>query len=61
MRQKSGLGLACNLDFAKGKELETKVKKFSKIVQVVRRGEQNCLTQTYHGLESVGRPLDDFG
>ena len=29
--QKSGSGLACSLDFAKGKELEAKVKKVSKI------------------------------
>ena len=48
--QKSGPGLACNLDFAKGKRLESKVKKFSKTVQVGRRGEQTCLTQTYHRL-----------
>ena len=31
MGQKSGHGLACNLDFTKGKELEPKVEKFSKI------------------------------
>ena len=30
--QKSGPGLACNLDFAKGKGLKPTVKKFSKIV-----------------------------
>ena len=29
--QKMGLWLACNLDFAKGKGLEPKVKKVSKI------------------------------
>ena len=29
--QKSGIGLTCNLDFAKGKGLEPKVKKFPKL------------------------------
>ena len=32
--------LACNLDFAKEKELEPKVKKVFKIVKIVRRGKQ---------------------
>ena len=31
--QKSGIGLTCNLDFAKGKRLEPKVKKFPKLFQ----------------------------
>ena len=31
--------LACNLDFANKKELELKVKKVSKIVEIVRRGK----------------------
>ena len=56
-----GPRLACNLDFAKGKGLKPKVKKCSKIFYVGRRGEQTCLTQTYHknwGL-GVGR-LDDY-
>ena len=43
-----GPRLACNLDFAKKKGLEQKVKKVSKIVQIGRRGEQTCLTQAYH-------------
>ena len=30
--QKSGLGMACNLDFAKLKRFELKLKKVSKIV-----------------------------
>ena len=54
---KSGLGFECNLDFAKGKGLEPKVSKFSK---VGRRDEQTCLTQTYHRRMSGGRPLGDF-
>ena len=33
--------LACNLDFAKEKELELKVKKVSKIVEIVRHGKQS--------------------
>ena len=32
--QKSGLGLACNLDLVKGKRLEPKVKKFPKLFTV---------------------------
>ena len=57
---KSEPGLACNLDFAKGKGLEPKVKKLSKIVQAGRRGEQTCLTQTYQRLRFGGRPLGNF-
>ena len=58
--QKSGPGLACNLDFAKGIGLESKVKKLSKIVQVGRRGERTSLTQTYQRPRSGGRLLGDF-
>ena len=58
--QKLGPGLACNLDFAQGKELKLKVKKFSKIVSVGIRNEQTCLTQTPHRLGSGGRPLGKF-
>ena len=36
-------GLACNLGFAKEKELEPKVKKISKIAYVGRGGEQTSL------------------
>ena len=38
--QKRGPGLACNLDFAKGKGFEPKVKKIFKIVKTRRLGEQ---------------------
>ena len=58
--QKSGPGLACNLDFAEGKGLEPKVENFSKIVKVERRGEQTGLTQTYHRLGHVILLLGDF-
>ena len=58
--QKLGPGLACNLDFAKGKYLNHKFKIFSKIVLVGRRGKLTCLTQTYQRLASEGRPLGRF-
>ena len=53
--QKPGPGLACNLGFAKEKELEPKVKKISKIVQVGRHSEQTSLVPTYHRWGSGGR------
>ena len=60
MGQKSGPGLACNLDFTKGKELEPKAKNFSKIGLIGRRGEQTCLTLTCHRLGSGGGLLGNF-
>ena len=57
--EKSGPGLAYNLDFAKGKDLNQKFR-FFQIVQVGRHGEQISLIQTYHRLGSGGRPLGDF-
>ena len=41
--QKPRPWLTCNLDFAKEKELEPKVKKVSKIVEIVRRGKQTIV------------------
>ena len=40
---KPRLWLACNLDFAKEIELEPKVKKVSKIVEIVQRGKQTVV------------------
>ena len=58
--QKLGTGLACSLDFAKGKGLEPKIKFIFRIVEVGRRGEHTCLTQTHHRLRYGGQPLGNF-
>ena len=50
-----GLGLACNLDFAEGKDLNQKLKRFPKLSKLGRHGEQTSLTQTYHRRESGSR------
>ena len=57
--QMSGLGWHVNRILPR-EGLEQKVEKVFKIVKVERRGEQTCLTQTYHRLGYGGRTLGDF-
>ena len=55
-----GLGWHVIWILLKENDLNQKLKKISKIVQVGRRGEQACLTQTYYRLRNGGRPLVKF-
>ena len=60
--QKPGPSLACTLDFAKGKELNQKVKRFPNVYNLgdVMTGEQISLTQTYYKRELFRAFLKPF-